>query len=137
MSATVAERFAAGWSSQDPEGFAQLFTDDCLYEDIPLGVSVRGRVAIAEHLREWLAGSSDIVMTPLRTFGVGSRVALEWNYTGTHDGTFENLSATGRRFSFRGASLLEVRDGVIDHCVDYWDLAYLVSWLQSDEPLAE
>ncbi|MCW2953008.1 MAG: hypothetical protein JWQ48_2178 [Conexibacter sp.] len=130
MSLHISERFAAGWSSRDPERFATLFTDDCLYEDIPLGVAVRGRSEIATHLRNWLASSSDIVMTPMRTFDAGERVALEWSYTGTHDGPFEHLAASGRSFEFRGASLFELEGDEISRCVDYWDLGYLVGVLQ-------
>jgi steroid delta-isomerase-like uncharacterized protein len=130
MSTHIAERFAAGWSSHDPEAFATLFTADCLYEDIPLGVSASGKGEIAEHLRNWLAGSSDIAMRPVRTFDAGRRVGLEWLYTGTHDGRLEGIDATGRGFEFRGASLMEVDGDEISHCVDYWDLAYLLRELQ-------
>jgi steroid delta-isomerase-like uncharacterized protein len=132
MTAHIAERFAAGWSSQDPEAFAQLYTDDCLYEDIPLGVSARGRTEIAEHLRNWLSSSSDIVMRPMRIFDAGRRVCLEWNYTGTHDGEMEGIAPTGRGFEFRGASLFEVDASgeQIARCVDYWDLAYLLGVLR-------
>ncbi len=130
MTEHIADRFAAGWSSRDPERFAALVTEDCLYEDIPLGAELRGRDAIAGHLRAWLASSSDIVMRPLRTFDAGRCVGLEWSYTGTHDGRFEGIEPTSRAFAFRGASLLELDGDAISHCVDYWDLAHLVRVLR-------
>ncbi|MEA2179903.1 MAG: hypothetical protein QOG77_3200 [Solirubrobacteraceae bacterium] len=131
MSTHIAERFAAGWSSQDPAAFATLFTPDCQYDDVPLDVSVRGRDAIAEHLRDWLSSSSDIVMSPLRIFDAGERVGLEWSYTGTHDGPMRDIAPTGRAFRFRGASLFEVDGELISACVDYWDLAHLLDVLRA------
>jgi steroid delta-isomerase-like uncharacterized protein len=130
MSSHIAERFAAGWSGQDPERFATLFTADCLYEDIPLDVAVRGRPAIAAHLEDWLTSSSDIVMRPIRIFDAGERVGLEWRYTGTHDGPMRGIAPTGRTFEFRGASVFEVEGDTISACTDYWDLAYLLDSLR-------
>jgi len=37
------ERWAAGWSAHDPERVASLYTDDCVYEDVPLGAVSRGK----------------------------------------------------------------------------------------------
>jgi steroid delta-isomerase-like uncharacterized protein len=126
----IGARFAAGWSCGDPTQFASLFTDDCVYEDVPLAVVARGRTEIAEHLRNWLASSSDIQMQLLRQISDGNRFAVEWSYTGTHDGLLGGLAPTGRAFAFRGASLFEVTDTKISACVDYWDMGYLLRLLR-------
>ena len=130
MDTEVGQRFADGWSSGDPERFASLFTDNCVYEDIPLGVTARGRTEIAEHLHNWLASSSNIRMELLNQVLEGERVAVEWLYTGTHDGNFEGLEPTGRQFRFRGASVFNVSGTKIRACVDYWDMSYLLRLLR-------
>jgi steroid delta-isomerase-like uncharacterized protein len=126
----IGHRFAGAWSSGDPDAFAALFTDDCVYEDVPLQVVARGRGEIAEHLRQWLESSSDIRMEMQSQLIQGSRVAVEWSYTGTHDGLFAGLDPTGRTFGFRGASVFEVCGRHIARCADYWDMAYLLDLLR-------
>jgi steroid delta-isomerase-like uncharacterized protein len=126
----IGTRFAAGWSSGEPEDFALLFTDDCVYQDVPLEVVAHGRSEIAEHLRQWLQSSSDIRMELLRQVSDGQRVAVEWSYTGTHDGLFAGLEPTGRAFAFRGASIFEVTGDHISACVDYWNMGYLLELLR-------
>ena len=130
MDSGMGQKFADGWSSGNPAQFASLFTEDCRYEDIPLGVTARGRTEIETHLRNWLASSSDIRMEVLDQVTDGNRVAVEWSYTGTHDGPFEGLESTGRSFEFRGASVFTVSGTKISACADYWDLAYLLKLLR-------
>ena len=132
MPHSIGHRFADAWSSGDPDRFAQLFTQACVYEDLPLGVTARGRIEIANHLRNWLQSSSDIHMQLLSETADGDRVALEWLYTGTHDGPFQGLPPTGHRFRFRGASVFELEGTMINACADYWDMGYLLRVLGED-----
>jgi len=49
---------------------------------------------------------------------------MEWTMSGTHKGDFPGLPATGKRFSsIRGATIVELKDGKIIRCSDYWDAA--------------
>jgi len=46
----------------------------------------------------------------------------EWVMSGTHKGDFPGMPATGKRFSsVRGAMIVELQDGRIRRCSDYWD----------------
>jgi ketosteroid isomerase-like protein len=48
--------------------------------------------------------------------------SIEWDGSGTDVGVYN----TGKRFSVRGVSVIEVRDGKISRSVDYYDLATTV-----------
>jgi len=121
----LVRRFADSWSSHDPDRLASLFADDCLYEDVVLGVAAHGPIEVAAFLRDWLTISSDLKMSLRRQYGEGDSAGAEWVFSGTHDGQLDGLGPTGRRFEFRGSSLFEFEAGKIKTCVDFWDMATL------------
>jgi steroid delta-isomerase-like uncharacterized protein len=121
----VVEAFAAGWSAHDPDRFAAMFTDDAVYEDLPLGFVSRGRDEIRQYMRDWLASSADVVMHPVSTFGDEHHGGIEWVFTGTHSGELAGIPPTGKAFELRGASVLDLREGGIGGCRDYWDIGAL------------
>jgi steroid delta-isomerase-like uncharacterized protein len=126
----VVEKFAAGWSSHDPDELAAIFTDDCFYEDVVLNVAARGPEDVKQFLRDWLTISSDLNMRLTKQFGMGDAAGAEWIFTGTHDGQLDELGPTGKRFEFRGATLFEFKDDRITGCIDYWDMATLRRMVQ-------
>jgi steroid delta-isomerase-like uncharacterized protein len=48
---------------------------------------------------------------------------MEWVMSGTHHGDFPGMPATGKRFSVRGAAIVELQGGKIRRLSDYWDAA--------------
>jgi steroid delta-isomerase-like uncharacterized protein len=117
------ERWATAWSSHDPEEVLSLFTDDCVFEDVTFAVVTRGR----EELRGFVAGAfaaiPDITFKLTSHFAAGQRAALEWVMSGTHEGDFPGMPATGKRLSVRGSTVLELDAGRIRRESDYWDAA--------------
>jgi steroid delta-isomerase-like uncharacterized protein len=119
------EDWAAAWSSPgDVEKLASLFTDNCVFEDVTFGVVARGK----EELRRFATGAFAAV--PDFKCGVTSQFAtkqwavIEWVMSGTHQGDFPGIPATGKRFSsVRGATILELESGKIRRESDYWDAA--------------
>jgi hypothetical protein len=59
-------------------------------------------------------------------------VVTEWVFTGTHTGPLgppvfeERFEATGRTIQFRGVTIYDVRDGLIQRETIYMDLATLI-----------
>lgn len=90
----VLDEWATAWSSHDTDKVLSLFTDDCLYDDVTFGVVNRGK----KELRAWVL-------------------------TGTHHADFPGMPATGKRFSVRGATILELQGEKIRRNSDYWDAA--------------
>jgi steroid delta-isomerase-like uncharacterized protein len=131
-------RWAEGWSAHDPRRVAQLYADDCVYEDVPLGAVTRGRRELAALGRPFpLCGLGGRPQDAFPDFGIeltggfvaGDRAAMEWVMSGTHARGRPGVPASGRRFRVRGATVLELRDGRVTRNADYWDSATLLTQL--------
>ncbi|RUU58267.1 ester cyclase, partial [Mesorhizobium sp. M2C.T.Ca.TU.002.02.1.1] len=52
----------------------------------------------------------------------GDRVSFEWEFSGTNTGAWgDGTAATGKKFSFTGASMFSIKDGKIATQSDYYD----------------
>lgn len=118
--------YAAAWSTQNVEGILSFFTEDCVYEDVALGAVNTGKQALEEFLRATFAAIPDFHIEPKATFAAGPRAASEWVMSGTQSGPFPGIPATNRKFSVRGASIMEIEGGGIRRNTDYWSLAALL-----------
>ncbi len=119
--------WAMAWSSidnKDPERVLALFADDCVYEDVTLGVGVRGKEKLRSFVSRAFAGIPDFKYGVTSRFAASQWAVIEWVMSGTHTGDFPGMPATGKRFSsVRGASILELQAGKIRRESDYWDTA--------------
>lgn len=124
------EQEAGGWSSRDVDQLLSVFTDDVVYEDVPLGLVLHGK----EELRAFATGFFNGFPTDLKaviTTNVvdGDRGASQWRFTGTHTGDMQNMPASNKSMDFRGASIYEFQGGKIKHKIDFWDLSTMLRQL--------
>lgn len=120
---TVLDQWAKAWSSHDIDRVLQLFTENCVYEDVPTGAVNTGKDALRLFAQFFLSVAPDFHVE-LSTRFVSDKWAVgEWTMSGTQKGDMPNLPATSERFSIRGASVLELENGKIRRCSDYWDMA--------------
>jgi hypothetical protein len=82
-----------------------VFTPDVLYEDVAFGVVNHG----AEELRAFATGefaaNPDFRLERVNASLKGGHATIEWVLTGTDVGLYR----TGRRFSVRGVSVIDVQ----------------------------
>lgn len=117
--------YFTAWNSHKVDKITSFFTDDCVYEDVATGFVRHGKkeqAALVTGLFDW---SPDYQLELKSAFGGGVWAASEWVMTGTQSGDISTprIAATGRRFSIRGASITELRNGKISRNTDYWDWA--------------
>ena len=80
----------------------------------------------------WFAGFDEIDYDVKRTIAAEEVIVTEWVFTGTHTGPLgppvfeERLAPTGRTIQFRGVTIYDVRDGLIQRETIYMDLATLL-----------
>jgi len=121
------DEWAMAWSSidnKDPERVLALFADDCVYEDVTLGVVARGKEELRSFVNRAFAAIPDFKYGLTSRFAASQWAVIEWVMSGTHTGDFPGMPATGKRFSsVRGASILELEAGKIRRESDYWDTA--------------
>lgn len=125
----VLQQWATAWTSHDVEAVSRLFTEDCVYEDVPTGTVNRGKEALRAFAQFFLTVAPDFGVELSGHFENTRWAAGEWTMSGTQKGDMPNLPATGKAFSIRGATILEVESGKIRRCSDYWDMAAFLKQL--------
>ena len=116
----VAQAWMDAWNSHSPDKVAALYTEDAVLEDVTLGAVSRGRTAIRGFAVSTFTalpdGHFDLVRSTVRD-GHGT---IEWVLRGTDTGIF---GGTGKPFSVRGVSVIDVHGTRLARDTVYWDLA--------------
>jgi len=123
MSIDLLHEWLAGWNAHDGDRVASVFTEDCIYEDVTFGVVNHGHTELKAFVDGFVAVAPDCAFEPGAMFVAGDFAAAEWTATGTQRGDMPGMPASDKPFSLRGSSIIELRDGKLHRCSDYWDLA--------------
>lgn len=123
------DEWAAGWSTQEIERVISLCTDQCLYEDVPLGVVNHGKEELRAFGQQVFNAFPDFKIELTTRVAAANWAMLEWTMSGTHQADLPGMPATGKPFSVRGATALQLVDGRISRNSDYWDMATLLGQL--------
>jgi steroid delta-isomerase-like uncharacterized protein len=111
----------AAWNSHDMEKVLPFYTDDIVYEDVASGVIKRGKEELKAFGNDFFAAFPDVNIEVKSAFSSGDWFCTEWVMSGTHKGDLPKVPATGKRFSIRGVSVGELKEGKIKRNSDYYD----------------
>jgi len=120
-SALIEKEFAA-WNAHDPDKVASFYTDDVVYEDVAYGMTAHGHAEMRKLAADFFAAVPDLKLEPVNSFVENGHGSVEWVFSGTDAGLYK----TGKKFSVRGASLFEVRDGKFLRNKDFYDSATIM-----------
>jgi len=120
--AAIAEKWIAAWNSHNPDKMLPLFTDDIFYEDVAFGEASHGSAEVRKFFVSEFEGVPDLDLKLLRANVHGGHGTIEWIFSGTDKGVFN----TGKKFSVRGVSVIDVRDGKILRNLDFYDSATIM-----------
>ncbi|MBL7209749.1 MAG: ester cyclase [Dehalococcoidia bacterium] len=115
--------YLAAWNSHDVDKILSFFTDDCIYEDVAAGNVSRGKEELKAFISFTFAAFPDFKLDSKSVFGAGDWGASEWVMSGTQAGDLPGIPATGKSFSARGASIMELHKGKLSRNTDYWNFA--------------
>lgn len=107
--------------------------DRPLAEDFTHDGEVRGRDGQRQAVVAFLDGFSDLSSEILMILAEDELVSAHQRWSGTHDGEFIGIPATGRRVQFTSTAILRITDGQIAAAWDEVDLAGLMGQLQTPE----
>jgi steroid delta-isomerase-like uncharacterized protein len=99
-----------------------LFTADILYEDVAFGEVSHGSAELRKFAASEFEAVPDLELKLLRAHIHGGHGTIEWIFSGTDKGVFN----TGKKFSVRGVSVIDVRDGKISRNLDFYDSAKIM-----------
>jgi steroid delta-isomerase-like uncharacterized protein len=118
----LAEKWVAAWNSHSPDKMLPLFTDDVLYEDVAFGEVSHGSAELRKFAASEFDGVPDLELKLVRADIHNGHGTIEWTFAGTDKGVFK----TGKKFSVRGVSVIDVRDGKISRSLDFYDVATIM-----------
>ena len=121
---SVVDAYLAAWNAHNSAKAASYFADDVVYYDASVGSPVKGREeAKTGVIDNFLKAVPDAVWKMKGEPVVqDDRISFEWEFSGTNTGPWsDGTAATGKPFSFTGASLFSVKDGKIVTQSDYYD----------------
>jgi steroid delta-isomerase-like uncharacterized protein len=118
----IEEQWIAAWNSHNPDQMLALFTDDVMYEDVAFGEVSHGKAELRKFASEEFEGVPDLRLKLLQAHIQGAHGTIEWTFSGTDKGVFK----TGKKFSVRGVSVLDLKNGKIFRNLDFYDTATLM-----------
>ena len=104
------KKFGAAAQSGAFEQFAELVAPDCIDHD-PAPGQVAGPEGYAAFFGEMRAAFPDMKIEPIHLVADADNVAFAYTLTGTHQGTFMNVSPTGKPIKVRGLQISKFKDG--------------------------
>ncbi len=130
--AALAAKWIAAWNSHDPEKMLPLFTDDLLYEDVAFGEVSHGKAELRKFFVSEIEAVPDIELKLVRADIHNGHGTIEWTFSGTDKDVFR----TGKKFSVRGVSVIDLRDGKISRNLDFYDAATIMRAVGAPPPAA-
>ncbi|MFZ1917600.1 MAG: nuclear transport factor 2 family protein [Terriglobales bacterium] len=113
----VADKWIAAWNSHDPAKMLPVFTDDVFYEDVAYGEISHGRAELRKFAADEFEAVPDLQLKLLRASISNGHGTIEWSFSGTDKGIYK----TGKKFTVRGVSIIDVRDSKIARSLDFYD----------------
>ena len=119
------ERLFVAWNSRDVDKVVAVFDSAAVYDDVAAGQVHHGR----KEIRKWVTGAfRDIDNFKLeivrsRFYKGGGVVERVWS------GSDKGLFNTGRGFSIRGISVVDIRRGKVSYYKEYYDFGTLMRQL--------
>ena len=123
------EDYYAAWNSHDVEKAASFFTDDLVYEDVPMAAVQRNKKEFKDSWNTFFTTCPNFKLEFKAIFATDTWAGSEWVMSGTHLGDWPGMPATAKSFSVRGASICELRGGKLRRESLYWDMVSLLQQL--------
>ncbi len=125
----VTRAFFEAINAMDRTNPLDLCSDDTRFEDTAFGVVVAGKEQYTGVFKGFFGSISGVKAQVKSVVASGEWAAAVWDFSGTQKGDFPGIPATGKSFSVRGVSILQVRNGKVRSRTDYWDSATMLRQL--------
>ena len=131
----IVSKYVTALAAQDTDTMKSFHADEFMVDWV-YGDAFENPPSSAEESNKffpaWFAGFDEIDYEVKRTIAAEEVVVTEWVFTGIHTGPLgppvfeERLDPTGRTIQFRGVTIYDVADGLIQRETIYMDLATLI-----------
>ena len=120
----------AAWNAHDVEGFIKVLDTKTTWESDVFPAPFTGHEGARQFFKLYLTAFPDLHLDIEQILQAGeNHVVVRWRSSGTHKGPLAQISATGRKASNHGCSVMELRNAKIAHVWVYFDNAHLLRQL--------
>jgi steroid delta-isomerase-like uncharacterized protein len=120
--ARIAENWIAAWNSHDLQKVLPIFTEDVVYEDVTFGAVNHGSAELRKFATFIFEAVPDLKFELVNSAVEKRRGTIEWVFSGTDKGVYK----TGKKFSVRGVSVIDLRGQRISRNLDFYDAASIM-----------
>ena len=106
------------WNGRNLDLIEAFFTADCVVHNLPAQLPP-GQEGVRENLTRTIATFPDFALAIDDTIAQGDRVAVRLTFTGTHQGGFYGMPATGNSFSISAIAIARLVD---DKIAEWWQI---------------
>ena len=116
----------SAFNNSDWGKYQELFTSDCLYDEVGTSRRLEGLDAIVSALKGWKEAMPDVKGTVTNAVSAGNTVTLEVTWKGTHTGPLQGPSgtvpATGKQQTTRSGWVLDFEGGKVKSSRHYFEM---------------
>jgi len=122
----AARAAVSAFNRSDWGKYNDLFTADCLYDEVGTSRRLQGLDAIIPALKGWKEAMPDVQGTVTNAVATGNTVTLEVSWTGTHTGPLQGptgtVPASGKQQTTRSGWVMDFDGGRIKQSRHYFDM---------------
>ena len=120
------QQFIDGMNAQD-DSFVERFVAPNYVEHDPMPGQAPGAQGLQDMMQMFYAGFPDMKGTVNQIISEGDVVSVALTTTGTHNGDFMGIPATGKKISITEVHMVRIADGKM---VEHWGLADGMTMMQ-------
>ncbi len=124
--AKIADAHEAAEAAHDVKSVADTFATDGILDPKPTGTTFTGRESITKWYTDLFTAFPDLAPALVNRYQDGNVIIDEVEFTGTHDGPFLGIAASGRPIKVAASIFYEFADGQIVRESAYWDVASML-----------
>ena len=125
------------WNMRNLEVARELISPSHGVQVMDAADSGIGPEAYARIVTEFVRGFPDLKFTVLDIIAENDKVVALWNISGTHQGEFRGIAATGKKMSVDGITISQLANGKIMDSFVSWDMWGMILQLGAVPPLGQ
>ena len=125
------------WNMRNLEVARELISPSHGVQVMDAANSGIGPEAYARIVTEFVRGFPDLKFTVLDIIAENDKVVALWNISGTHQGEFRGIAATGKKMSVDGITISQLANGKIMDSYVSWDMWGMILQLGAVPPLGQ
>jgi len=112
------------WESGKVKDLENIMDQDVVYEAVQQGISYKGIKEVSDYVGHVTSFTKDLKIEVISIKSTEKTAIIEWIMSGIQDRPIPGriTIATNKKFSIRGVTIVEIKNGLISKATDYMDV---------------